>query len=124
MYIIQFNSSFSGHLSDGPLHVSLLLTFMPLTHLCLCLLLPVHTCLPVTAQLAHMPENCGGMHGYLMMGSGRLPEGRSEGRSLRMDAGEPLEGRSVSNDEVSMSHGHSGQDLDYLAHWPILAWST
>ena len=47
VYIIQFNSSFSGHLSDGPLHVSLLFTFTPLAHLCLCLLSPMHTCLPL-----------------------------------------------------------------------------
>ena len=71
-----------------------------------------------------MPENHGDMHRDPMMGSGRLPEGRSEGRSPRMEAGEPLEGRSISNNKVSMSHGHSGQDLDYLACWPIPAWST
>ena len=59
-----------------------------------------------------------------MMGSGRLPEGRSESVGPRMEAGEPLEGRSVSNNEVSMSHGHSRQDLDNLACWPILAQST
>ena len=63
------------------------------------------------------------MHGDSMMGSGGLPEGRSEGRSPRMKAGEPLEGRSNGNNKVSMSYGCSGQDLDYLACWPILAWS-
>ena len=41
-----------------------------------------------------------------------------------MEAGEPLEGRLTGNNEVSMSHGCSGQDSDYLAHQPILAWST
>ena len=51
------------------------------------------------AQLAHMPENCGGMHENLMMGSGGLPEGRSESVGPRMEAGEPLEGGSISNDE-------------------------
>ena len=40
-----------------------------------------------------------------------------------MEAGEPLEGRSDSSNEVSMSHGCSGQDLDYPDHQPILAWS-
>ena len=59
-----------------------------------------------------------------MMGSGGLPEGRSEGRSLRMEAGEPLEGRLNGSNEVSMSHGCSGQDSDYLDHQPIPAWST
>ena len=73
--------------------------------------------------LACMLENCGGMCGDLMMGSGRLPEGRLESVGPRMEAGEPLEGRSVSNDEVSMSHGCSRQDSDYPAHRPILAWS-
>ena len=32
-----------------------------------------------------------------------LPEGELEGAGPRMEAGEPLEGRSVSNDKVSMS---------------------
>ena len=59
-----------------------------------------------------------------MMGSGGLLEGRLGEVGLRMKAGEPLEGRSSSNDEVSMSHGCSGQDLDYPAHQPILAQST
>ena len=77
----------------------------------------------VIVQLAHMPENCRGMCGNLMMGSGRLSEGRLEGVGLRMEAGKPLEGRSNGNDKVSMSHGHSGQDLNYLACWPILAQS-
>ena len=77
----------------------------------------------VTAWLACMPENCGGMHGDLMMGSGGLPEGRLEGVGPRIEAGEPLEGRSNSNNKVSMSHGHSRQDSDYLAHWPVPAWS-
>ena len=62
-----------------------------------------------------MPENHRGMHKNPMMGSGGLPEGRLECVGPRMEAGEPLEGRSVSNNEVSMSHGHSGQDSDYLA---------
>ena len=66
----------------------------------------------VTVQLAHMPENHRDMHGNLMMGSGRLPEGRSESVGPRMEADEPLEGRSTGNDEVSMSHGCFGQDLD------------
>ena len=66
-------------------------------------------------QLACMPENRGDMHVNLMMGSGRLPEGRSDGVDTRMEAGEPLEGRLVSNNEVSMSHGHLGQDSDCLA---------
>ena len=79
--------------------------------------------LPVTAWLACMPENYEGMCRNPMMGSGGLPEGGLESVSPRMEAGEPLEGRSVSNNEVSMSHGHSRQDSDYLAHWPILAWS-
>ena len=80
--------------------------------------------LTVTAQLACMSENCRDMHGNLMMGSGRLPEGGLEDVGARMEAGEPLEGRLTDNDEVSMSHGCSRQDLDYLAHQPILAWST
>ena len=75
----------------------------------------------VTAWLVCMPENHDGMHGNPMMGSGGLPEGRLESVGPRMEAGEPLEGRLVSNNEVSMSYGCSGQDLDYLAHWPILA---
>ena len=77
----------------------------------------------VTAWLACMPENCGDMHVDPMMGSGGLLEGRLGEVVLRMEVGEPLEGRSSSNDKVSMSHGHSGQDLDYPASWPILAWS-
>ena len=71
--------------------------------------------------LAHMPENCKDMHRDLLMGSDGLPEGRSEGRSPRMEAGEPLEGRSVGDNEVSISHGHLRQDLDYPACQPILA---
>ena len=78
----------------------------------------------VMAWLACIPENHGGMHGNPMMGSGKLPEGRLEGVGPRMEACEPLEGRLTGNDKVSMSHGHSRQDLDYLAHWPILAQST
>ena len=58
-----------------------------------------------------------------MMGSGGLPKGRLEDVGPRMEAGEPLKGRLVSNNEVSMSHGCSGQDLDYPAHWPIPAQS-
>ena len=85
-----------------------------------CLLHAVHC---VMVQLAHMSENYGDMHGNPMMGSGRLPEGRLEGVGPRMEAGEPLEGRSTGNNEVSMSHGHSRQDSDYLACQPILAWS-
>ena len=73
------------------------------------------------AWLICMPENHGDMQMYLMMGSGGLSEGRSKGKSLRIEADEPLEGRSVSNDEVSMSYGHSEQDLDYPAHQPISA---
>ena len=65
-----------------------------------------------------------GWHAYLMMGSGRLPEGRSEGVSPRMEAGEPLESRLNRKNEVNMSHGHSRQDSDYPACWPVLAWST
>ena len=49
----------------------------------------------VTAQLACMPENHGDMCRNLMKGPGGLPEGRLEGRSLRMEAGEPLEGRAM-----------------------------
>ena len=63
------------------------------------------------------------MCGDPMIGSGRLPEGRSESVGPRMGAGEPLEGRLVSSDEVSMSHGCSEQDSDYLACWPVLAQS-
>ena len=73
--------------------------------------------------LACTPENCGDMCIDPMIGSGGLLEGRSEGRGPRMEAGKPLEGRLVGNDEVSMSHGHSGQVSDYLAHQPILAQS-
>ena len=40
-------------------------------------------------------------HRHLMMGSGRLLEGRSEGRSPRIEAGEPLEGLPY---EVWMEH--------------------
>ena len=76
------------------------------------------------AWLAHMPENHGDMQVNPMMGSGRLLEGRLGEVGPRMEAGEPLEGRSTGNDKVSMSHGHSGQDLDYPACQPILAWST
>ena len=78
----------------------------------------------VTVWLACMPENCGDRCVDPMMGSGGLPEGRSESVSPRMEAGEPLKGRSTGNNEVSMSHGCSGQDLDYLACQPVLAWST
>ena len=77
----------------------------------------------VMAQLACMPENHGDMHADPMMGSGGLPEGRLGEVGPRMETGEPLEGRSSINDEVSMSHGCSGQDLDYLACWPVLAQS-
>ena len=59
-----------------------------------------------------------------MMGSGGLPEGRLGEVGPRMEAGEPLEGRLDSNEEVSIVHGHSGQDSDYLAHQPVLAQST
>ena len=78
----------------------------------------------VMAWLVHMPENCGDMCADPMMGSGRLLEGRLGEVGPRMEAGEPLEGRLNSNEEVSMSHGHSEQDLDYLACWPIPAQST
>ena len=78
----------------------------------------------VMAWLVCMPENCRDMCTNPMMGSGRLPEGRSEGVSPRMEAGEPLEGRSNGNDKVSMSHGCSGQVSDYLACQPVPAWST
>ena len=78
----------------------------------------------VTAWLAHMPENCRDMCVDLMMGSGGLLEGRLGEVGLRMEAGEPLEGRSSSNDEVSMSHGCSRQDLDYPARQPVPAQST
>ena len=57
------------------------------------------------------------------MGSGELPEGRLESVSPRIEAGEPLEGRSNGNNEVSMSHECSRQDSDYPACQPILAWS-
>ena len=57
------------------------------------------------------------------MGSGGLLEGRLGEVSPRMETGEPLEGRLNSNEEVSIVHGCSGQDLDYLACWPVLAWS-
>ena len=57
------------------------------------------------AQLACMPENCRDMHVDPMMRSGRLPEGRLGEVGPRMEAGEPLEGRLSSNNEVSMSHG-------------------
>ena len=77
----------------------------------------------VMAQLACIPENCRDMCKDPMMGSGGLPEGRSESRCPRMEAGVPLEGRLVSNNEVSMSHGCSGQDSDYPACQPILAQS-
>ena len=77
----------------------------------------------VTAWLACMPENCRDMWGHLMTRSGRLPEGRLEGVSPRIEAGEPLEDRWGSNNKVSMSHGCSGQDSDYLACWPIPAQS-
>ena len=60
----------------------------------------------VMAWLACMPENCKGMHRDPMMGSGRLPEGRL-----------------FSNNEVSMSHGHLRQDLDYQACQLVPAWS-
>ena len=77
----------------------------------------------VMALLAHMPENCGGMHRNLMMGSGRLPEGGLESVGPRMEAGEPLKGKSNGSNKVSMSHGHSRQDSDYLACWPVPAQS-
>ena len=77
----------------------------------------------VTAWLACMPENHRDKHVDPMMGSSRLPEGRLGEVGPRMEAGEPLEGRSSSNNEVSMSHGHSGQDSDYLACQPIPAQS-
>ena len=76
------------------------------------------------AWLACMPENCGDMHADPMMGSGGLSEGRLGEVGPRIEAGEPLEGRSVSNDRVSMSHGHSRQDLDYPAYQPVPARST
>ena len=77
----------------------------------------------VMVQLAHMPENHREMCVDPMMGSGGLLEGRLGEVGPRMEAGEPLEGRSNSNKEVSMSHGHSRQDSDYPACWPILAQS-
>ena len=77
----------------------------------------------VMVWLACMPENHRDMHVNPMMGSGRLLEGRLGEVGPRMEAGEPLEGRSSSNNEVSMSHGCSRQDSDYLACWPMLAQS-
>ena len=74
--------------------------------------------------LVHMPENHGDMRVDPMMGSGRLPEGRLGEVGPRIEAGEPLEGRLSSNEEVSMSHGRSEQDLDYPAHQPVPAQST
>ena len=71
-----------------------------------------------------MPENHGDMHADPMMGSGRLLEGRLGEVGPRIKAGEPLEGRLSSNNEVSIVHGCSRQDSDYLAHWPIPAQST
>ena len=59
-----------------------------------------------------------------MMGSDGLPEGRLGEVGPRMEADEPLEGRSNGNEEVSIVHGCSRQDLDYLACWPIPAQST
>ena len=76
----------------------------------------------VTVQLAHMPENHRDMCKNLMIGSSGLPEGRSEGRGPRIEAGEPLEGKLDSNDKVSMSHGCSGQVSDYPDCQPIPAW--
>ena len=78
----------------------------------------------VMAWLAHMPENHGDMCADPMMGSGRLLEGRLGEVGPRMEAGEPLEGRSNSNNKVSMVHRHSRQNLDYPACWPIPAQST
>ena len=66
-------------------------------------------------QLACTPGNHRDRHGHLMMGSGGLPEGRLREVGPRMEAGEPLEGRLDSNEGVSIVHGCSGQDLDYLA---------
>ena len=80
--------------------------------------------LSVTAWLVHAPENCGDIHGDPMMGSGGLPEGRLGEVGPRMEAGEPLEGRSDSDEEVSIVHGCSGQDSDYPACQPVPAWST
>ena len=57
------------------------------------------------------------------MGSGGLLKGGLKDVGPRIEAGEPLEDRSVSNNKVSMSHGCSGQDSDYLAHWPVPAQS-
>ena len=65
--------------------------------------------------LVCMPENSRDMCADPMMGLGGLLEGRLGEIGPRMEAGEPLEGRSNGNDKVSMSHGCSGQDLDYLA---------
>ena len=77
----------------------------------------------VTVWLARTPENHRDTHVDPMMGSGGFPEGRLGEVGLRIEAGEPLEGRLSSNNKVSMSHGHSEQDLDYLACQPIPAWS-
>ena len=71
-----------------------------------------------------MPENHRDMHADPMMGSGRLLEGRLGGVGPRMEAGEPLEGRLTGNNKVSIVHGHSEQDSDYLACQPVLAQST
>ena len=49
---------FSGHLSDSPLCVSLLFTFMPLAHLCLCLICLTSDLL-LSASLAFRIEKCG-----------------------------------------------------------------
>ena len=84
--------------------------------------------MPVTPSvmvwLARMPENHGDMCADPMMGPGRLLEGRLGEVGPRIKAGEPLEGRLSSNNEVSIVHGCSRQDSDYLAHWPIPAQST
>ena len=63
----------------------------------------------VIVQLACTLKNHKDMSAHPMIGLGRLSEGRSEGVGPGMEAGEPLEGRSNSNDEVSISHGCSGQ---------------
>ena len=76
----------------------------------------------VMVQLALMLENCGDIHRNPIKGLGKPPEGRLKGRSPRMEAGEPLEGRLIGNNEVSMSHGCSGQDSDTWTDQPILAW--
>ena len=75
----------------------------------------------IIAQLVHMPENCGDMHKDPVIRSDGLPKGRSENAGLRMEAGEPLKGRSNGNNEVSMSHRCLGQVLDYSACQPVLA---